>query len=86
MKRLMITINLLFGVRFGDYMIRLQASIGAQDMAFTRLNNVPNWILPPAIALFSASIFVEQGMGWTLYVLFTGVQSSRKKETRKPLG
>jgi len=38
--------------------------IGAPDMAFPRLNNVSFWILPPAIVLILASVFVEQGMGY----------------------
>lgn len=33
-------------------------------MAFPRLNNVSFWILPPAIVLILASVFVEQGMGY----------------------
>lgn len=33
-------------------------------MAFPRLNNVSFWLLPPAIMLLLASIFVEQGMGY----------------------
>jgi hypothetical protein len=47
-------------------------------MAFPRLNNVSFWILPPAIILFLASIFVEQGMGtgWTMYVPLTSKESS----------
>jgi heme/copper-type cytochrome/quinol oxidase subunit 1 len=46
-------------------------------MAFPRLNNVSFWLLPPAICLLLASIFVEQGMGsgWTMYMPLTGVQS-----------
>lgn len=56
---------------FGNYMVPVL--IGAPDMAFPRLNNVSFWILPPAIILFLASIFVEQGMGtgWTMYVPLT---------------
>jgi cytochrome c oxidase subunit 1 len=47
---------------FGNYMVPVL--IGAPDMAFPRLNNVSFWILPPAIILFLASVFVEQGMGF----------------------
>ncbi len=47
---------------FGNYMVPVL--IGAPDMAFPRLNNVSFWILPPAIILFLASVFVEQGMGY----------------------
>ena len=46
---------------FGNYMVPVL--IGAPDMAFPRLNNVSFWILPPAIVLMIASVFVEQGMG-----------------------
>lgn len=60
---------------FGNYMVPVL--IGAPDMAFPRLNNISFWILPPAIILFLASVFVEQGMGtgWTMYVPLTGVQA-----------
>ena len=46
-------------------------------IAFPRLNNVSFWILPPAIVLILASVFVEQGMGtgWTMYVPLAGVQA-----------
>jgi cytochrome c oxidase subunit 1 len=60
---------------FGNYMVPVL--IGAPDMAFPRLNNVSFWILPPAIILFLASVFVEQGIGtgWTMYVPLAGVQA-----------
>lgn len=46
-------------------------------MAFPRLNNVSFWLLPPAIVLILASVFVEGGMGsgWTMYMPLTGVQA-----------
>lgn len=52
---------------FGNYMAPLL--VGAPDMAFPRLNNISFWLLPPAIVLIMASVFVEQGMGsgWTMY-------------------
>lgn len=50
---------------FGNYMVPVL--IGAPDMAFPRLNNVSFWILPPAIILILASVFVEQGMGYSTY-------------------
>ncbi len=60
---------------FGNYMVPVL--IGRPDMAFPRLNNVSFWILPPAIVLILASVFVEQGMGtgWTMYVPLAGVQA-----------
>jgi cytochrome c oxidase subunit 1 len=60
---------------FANYMVPVL--IGAPDMAFPRLNNVSFWILPPAIVLILASVFVEQGMGtgWTMYVPLSGVQA-----------
>ena len=47
---------------FGNYIAPVL--VGAPDMAFPRLNNVSFWLLPPAIMLLLASIFVEQGMGF----------------------
>ena len=60
---------------FANYMVPVL--IGAPDMAFPRLHNVSFWILPPAIVLILASVFVEQGMGtgWTMYVPLSGVQA-----------
>jgi cytochrome c oxidase subunit 1 len=60
---------------FANYMAPVL--VGAPDMAFPRLNNVSFWLLPPAIVLILASVFVEQGMGsgWTMYMPLTGVQS-----------
>jgi len=60
---------------FANYMAPVL--VGAPDMAFPRLNNVSFWLLPPAVLLLLASVFVEQGMGsgWTMYMPLTGVQS-----------
>jgi cytochrome c oxidase subunit 1 len=60
---------------FANYMAPVL--VGAPDMAFPRLNNVSFWLLPPAVILLLASVFVEQGMGsgWTMYMPLTGVQS-----------
>lgn len=60
---------------FGNYFAPLL--VGSPDMAFPRLNNISFWLLPPAIVLILASVFVEQGMGsgWTMYMPLTGVQS-----------
>ena len=52
---------------FGNYFIPIM--IGAPDMAFPRLNNISFWLLPPALLLLVASMFVDggAGTGWTLY-------------------
>jgi cytochrome c oxidase subunit 1 len=55
-------------VGFANWQIPLM--IGAQDMAFPRLNNLSFWLLPPAAILLIASFFVPGGAtaaGWTLY-------------------
>ncbi len=44
--------------------------IGAPDMALPRLNNWSFWLLPPAVTLLIASLFVPGGApagGWTIY-------------------
>jgi cytochrome c oxidase subunit I len=44
--------------------------VGAPDMAFARMNNWSFWLLPPAVTLLIASLFVPggaAGVGWTLY-------------------
>ncbi len=57
---------------FGNWFVPLM--IGAPDMAFPRMNNISFWLLPPALILLVASMFVEGssgtwgvGGGWTLY-------------------
>lgn len=58
---------------FGNWFVPLM--IGAPDMAFPRLNNISFWLLPPAIGLLIASVFVDGGItggggpgtGWTVY-------------------
>jgi cytochrome c oxidase subunit I len=57
---------------FGNWFVPLL--IGAPDMAFPRLNNFSFWLLPPALALITISLFVSgdpnnpgSGTGWTLY-------------------
>ncbi len=55
-------------VGFANWQIPLM--IGAQDMAFPRLNNLSFWLLPAAAILLVASFFVPggaTGAGWTLY-------------------
>ena len=58
---------LMAGV-FGNLLIPLQ--IGADDMAFPRINMLSFWITPVAGAIMLASFFVEggaAGAGWTSY-------------------
>jgi cytochrome c oxidase subunit 1 len=57
---------------FGNWFVPIM--IGAPDMAFPRMNNISFWLLPTALILLVASIFVEGppgqtgvGGGWTIY-------------------
>jgi cytochrome c oxidase subunit 1 len=51
---------------FGNYIIPIQ--IGAQDMAFPRLNAVGFWLVPPvAIALLMSPLLGAFNAGWTSY-------------------
>ena len=57
---------------FGNWFVPIM--IGAPDMAFPRMNNISFWLLPVALILLLASIFVDgppgaQGVGggWTIY-------------------
>src|SRR5258708_12144228 len=55
-------------VGFANWQIPMM--IGAQDMAFPRLNNLSFWMLPTAAILLVASFFAPggaTGAGWTLY-------------------
>ncbi|NLR74973.1 cytochrome c oxidase subunit I [Leeia aquatica] len=55
-------------VGLANIMIPLQ--IGAQDMAFARMNNWSFWLMPPAALLLVISFFMPGGAaagGWTLY-------------------
>ena len=61
-------IPLLVGA-FGNYLVPLQ--IGANDMAFPKLNAWSFWLLPPAIIVALSGFFLEGGAahtGWTAYV------------------
>jgi len=60
---------------FGNLLVPVM--IGAQDMAFPRLNNISFWLLPPSLFLLVASIFVESGpgTGWTIYPPLSSVQA-----------
>ncbi len=56
------------GAGFANYLIPLM--IGAEDMAFPRLNGVAFWIIPPGGIFFLSSFFLESGTaqaGWTSY-------------------
>lgn len=52
---------------FGNWLVPI--IIGAQDIAFPRINNIRFWLLPPSLTLLSASAFagVGAGTGWTVY-------------------
>ena len=54
------------GAAFANYLIPLM--IGAEDMAFPKLNAVAFWIIPPAGVFFLCSFFVGAPQaGWTSY-------------------
>ncbi|MDJ0588860.1 MAG: cytochrome c oxidase subunit I [Pleurocapsa sp. MO_226.B13] len=56
------------GAGFANYLIPLM--IGAEDMAFPRLNAVAFWMIPPGGIFFLSSFFLESGTaqaGWTSY-------------------
>lgn len=62
-----VIIPLLSGA-FGNFLIPLM--VGAQDMAFPRLNMLSYWILWPGFIAILAAFFVEGGAaaaGWTAY-------------------
>lgn len=57
---------------YANYFVPIM--IGAPDMAFPRMNNISFWLLPPAFALLTISLFVSGpaggvgfGGGWTIY-------------------
>ena len=54
------------GAAFANYLIPLM--IGAEDMAFPRLNGVAFWMIPPGGIFFLSSFFVGAPQaGWTSY-------------------
>jgi cytochrome c oxidase subunit 1 len=57
---------------FGNWLVPL--IIGAQDMAFPRINNIRFWLLPPSLTLLSSSAFagIGAGTGWTVYPPLAG--------------
>ncbi len=51
---------------FANFLIPLM--IGAEDMAFPRINAVAFWMIPPgAVILLSSFLFGAPGAGWTAY-------------------
>lgn len=58
---------------FGNYFIPI--AVGAQDIAFPRLNNVSFWFLVPGVVLLLSSIIVESGagLGWLVYYPLSGI-------------
>jgi len=58
---------------FGNWLVPI--IIGAQDIAFPRINNIRFWLLPPSLTLLSASAFSGRGAGtgWTVYPPLAGV-------------
>jgi len=57
---------------FGNWLVPI--IIGAQDIAFPRINNIRFWLLPPSLALLSSSAFAGMGAGtgWTVYPPLAG--------------
>ncbi|MCP3856979.1 MAG: cytochrome c oxidase subunit I [Actinomycetia bacterium] len=60
---------------FGNYLVPIM--IGADDMAFPRLNAISYWVLPPvAVALLSAPLLGSFDSGWTAYPPLSVVNES----------
>jgi len=59
---------------FGNWLVPV--IIGAQDMAFPRINNMRFWLLPPSLLLLISSSFsgMGAGTGWTVYPPLSSVQ------------
>lgn len=57
---------------FGNWLVPI--IIGAQDIAFPRINNIRFWLLPPSLMLLSVSAFAGAGVGtgWTVYPPLAG--------------
>jgi len=66
-----IVIPILIG-GFGNWLVPI--IIGAQDIAFPRMNNIRFWLLPPSLSLLSISAFAGTGVGtgWTVYPPLAG--------------
>ena len=58
---------------FGNWFVPIL--IGAQDMAFPRLNNISFWLLLPSLTLLIISSLAENGAGtgWTIYPPLSGI-------------
>ncbi|HXF62158.1 MAG TPA: cbb3-type cytochrome c oxidase subunit I [Caldilineaceae bacterium] len=56
-----------------NYLVPLM--IGAEDMAFPRLNAMGYWLNPPAIVLLLASLFFGWDGGWTVYPPLSAIGS-----------
>ena len=58
---------------FGNWLVPI--IIGAQDIAFPRINNIRFWLLPPSLFLLSSSAFsgIGVGTGWTVYPPLSGM-------------
>ena len=71
----LVIIPILAGA-FGNFLIPLM--IGADDMAFPRLNMLSYWLYWPAIACFTASLFFDggPGAGWTVYPALSDLKSA----------
>jgi len=46
---------------FGNWLVPMM--IGAQDIAFPRMNNIRFWLLPPSLTLLASSAFAGMGVG-----------------------
>jgi len=59
---------------FGNWLVPI--IIGAQDIAFPRINNMRFWLLPPSLVLLILSSFrgVGAGTGWTVYPPLSSIQ------------
>ena len=69
------------GAAFANYLIPLM--IGAEDMAFPRLNGVAFWMIPPGGIFFLSSFLLDSGAaqaGWTSYPPLSLVSSKWGEE------